>query len=180
MRDLRSPGAVSQGSADQKRPFCATCPYRTSRSQGAHSRQGSVSGDFVLRVTLRQRRCRAARPSCTGATLRPSAAVGGKIFAEEVEHALLGHPDVHDVLVRGRPSELWGEEVVAIVALRDGPGARRGSARHRWPPRGALQAPGGGGPPGSDRSAALGEARLAWARQGATAPEPAAAKGLRR
>jgi len=45
---------------------------------------------------------------------------GEKIFAEEVEHALKQHPDVYDAVVAGRPSERWGQEVVAIVQLRDG------------------------------------------------------------
>jgi acyl-CoA synthetase (AMP-forming)/AMP-acid ligase II len=45
---------------------------------------------------------------------------GEKIFAEEVEHALAAHPDVADVVVAGRPSERWGSEVVAVVALREG------------------------------------------------------------
>jgi fatty-acyl-CoA synthase len=44
---------------------------------------------------------------------------GEKIFAEEVERALSSHPDVTDVVVAGRPSERWGSEVVAIVALRE-------------------------------------------------------------
>ncbi|MEY2404874.1 MAG: 3-oxocholest-4-en-26-oate---CoA ligase [Acidimicrobiaceae bacterium] len=50
---------------------------------------------------------------------------GEKIFAEEVEAALGHHPDVYDAVVCGRPSEQWGQEVVAIVQLRDGvnPGA---------------------------------------------------------
>jgi fatty-acyl-CoA synthase len=43
---------------------------------------------------------------------------GEKIFAEEVEQALLSHPDVIDVVVTGRPSERWGQEVVAVVQLR--------------------------------------------------------------
>ena len=30
------------------------------------------------------------------------------------------HPDVYDVVVAGRPSERWGNEVVAIVQLREG------------------------------------------------------------
>ena len=47
---------------------------------------------------------------------------GEKIFAEEVEHALKHHPAVYDAVVAGRPSERWGQEVVAIVQLR--PGAR--------------------------------------------------------
>jgi fatty-acyl-CoA synthase len=45
---------------------------------------------------------------------------GEKIFAEEVEQALAHHPDVYDVVVAGRPSERWGQEVVAVVQLRDG------------------------------------------------------------
>jgi fatty-acyl-CoA synthase len=42
---------------------------------------------------------------------------GEKIFVEEVEAALLRHPAVVDVVVAGRPSERWGQEVVAIVEL---------------------------------------------------------------
>lgn len=45
---------------------------------------------------------------------------GEKIFAEEVEHALKHHPAVYDAVVAGRPSERWGQEVVAVVKLRDG------------------------------------------------------------
>jgi len=45
---------------------------------------------------------------------------GEKIFAEEVEAALKHHPDVYDVIVCGRPSERWGQEVCAIVQLRRG------------------------------------------------------------
>jgi acyl-CoA synthetase (AMP-forming)/AMP-acid ligase II len=45
---------------------------------------------------------------------------GEKIFAEEVEMAIAAHPSVADVVVAGRPSERWGQEVVAVVALIDG------------------------------------------------------------
>jgi fatty-acyl-CoA synthase len=45
---------------------------------------------------------------------------GEKIFVEEVEEAVRSHPDVLDALVVGRPSERLGEEVVALVQLRDG------------------------------------------------------------
>ncbi|MFQ5698326.1 MAG: acyl-CoA synthetase [Myxococcota bacterium] len=48
---------------------------------------------------------------------------GEKIFAEEVEHALKLHPAVYDAVVCGRPSERWGQEVVAIVRLREGASA---------------------------------------------------------
>ena len=42
---------------------------------------------------------------------------GEKIFAEEVEQALLHHPAVRDCVVAGRPSERWGHEVVALVVV---------------------------------------------------------------
>jgi acyl-CoA synthetase (AMP-forming)/AMP-acid ligase II len=48
---------------------------------------------------------------------------GEKIFAEEVEMAIASHPAVADVVVAGRLSERWGQEVVAVVALADGASA---------------------------------------------------------
>lgn len=45
---------------------------------------------------------------------------GEKIFVEEVEMAISSHPAVADVVVAGRPSERWGQEEVAVVALADG------------------------------------------------------------
>lgn len=44
---------------------------------------------------------------------------GEKIFAEEVERAVASHPAVYDVVVTGRPSERWGNEVVAIVEFAE-------------------------------------------------------------
>jgi fatty-acyl-CoA synthase len=45
---------------------------------------------------------------------------GEKIFAEEVERAIARHPAVADVVVAGRPSPRWGQEVVAVVQLAQG------------------------------------------------------------
>ena len=45
---------------------------------------------------------------------------GEKIFAEEVEAAIKAHEAVYDCVVAGRPSERWGNEVVAVVRIRDG------------------------------------------------------------
>ena len=45
---------------------------------------------------------------------------GEKIFVEEVEAAIVAHPDVADALVVGQPSERWGQEVAVIVQLRTG------------------------------------------------------------
>lgn len=45
---------------------------------------------------------------------------GEKVFVEEVEEVLRRHPDVADALVVGRPSERFGQEVVAVVAAQDG------------------------------------------------------------
>ncbi|ODQ85105.1 acyl-CoA synthetase [Mycolicibacterium holsaticum] len=44
---------------------------------------------------------------------------GEKVFVEEVEEVLRAHACVADALVVGRPSERWGEEVVALIALHD-------------------------------------------------------------
>src|SRR3984885_10900709 len=44
---------------------------------------------------------------------------GEKIFVEEVETAIASHPAVTDVVVTGRPSQRWGQEVVAVVALAE-------------------------------------------------------------
>jgi 3-oxocholest-4-en-26-oate---CoA ligase len=51
---------------------------------------------------------------------------GEKIFVEEVETAIASHPAVADVVVAGRPSERWGQEVVAVVALAEGARADAG------------------------------------------------------
>jgi fatty-acyl-CoA synthase len=45
---------------------------------------------------------------------------GEKVFVEEVEGVLRQHADVVDALVVGRPSDRFGEEIVAIVQLRAG------------------------------------------------------------
>jgi fatty-acyl-CoA synthase len=45
---------------------------------------------------------------------------GEKVFVEEVEEVLGQHPDIQDVLVVGRPSERFGQEVVAVVQPRPG------------------------------------------------------------
>ncbi len=45
---------------------------------------------------------------------------GEKVFAEEVEHALKHHPAVYDAVVVGTPNERFGQQVTAVVALREG------------------------------------------------------------
>lgn len=44
---------------------------------------------------------------------------GEKIYPEEVESALKQHPSVFDAVVIGTPNERWGEQVTALVKLRD-------------------------------------------------------------
>lgn len=48
---------------------------------------------------------------------------GEKVFVEEVEEVLRTHPCIADALVVGRPSDRWGQEVVALVALQPGAAA---------------------------------------------------------
>jgi acyl-CoA synthetase (AMP-forming)/AMP-acid ligase II len=45
---------------------------------------------------------------------------GEKVFPEEVESALMSHPDVFDVLVIGVPDERLGQRVAAVVQPRPG------------------------------------------------------------
>ncbi|WP_197378797.1 acyl-CoA synthetase [Mycolicibacterium mengxianglii] len=45
---------------------------------------------------------------------------GEKIYPEEVEAALKGHPDVFDALVVGVPDVRFGQHVAAVVAPREG------------------------------------------------------------
>lgn len=45
---------------------------------------------------------------------------GEKVYPEEVEIALKRHPAIFDALVVGSSSERWGQQVTAIVQLRDG------------------------------------------------------------
>lgn len=44
---------------------------------------------------------------------------GEKVFVEEVEEVLRAYPGVADALVVGRPSDRWGQEVVAVVAVAE-------------------------------------------------------------
>jgi O-succinylbenzoic acid--CoA ligase len=43
---------------------------------------------------------------------------GEKVWPEEVERVLAGHPKVADIAVRGRPDEEWGAHVAAFVVPR--------------------------------------------------------------
>ena len=79
---------------------------------------------------------------------------------------MLSHPAVADVVVSSRPSERWGQEVVAIVALVDGAGAQAqelidhaaGSiARYKLPKAVVFR-------PAIERSPA-GKADYRWARE---------------
>ncbi|MDA8262942.1 MAG: long-chain fatty acid--CoA ligase [Actinomycetota bacterium] len=45
---------------------------------------------------------------------------GRNIYSVEVENALAGHPSVGDIAIISRPSEEFGETVVAVVTLRPG------------------------------------------------------------
>ncbi|MCU1412992.1 MAG: AMP-dependent synthetase [Microbacteriaceae bacterium] len=44
---------------------------------------------------------------------------GVNIYPREIEELLFGHPDIADVAVVGVPDERWGEQVGAVVRLKD-------------------------------------------------------------
>ena len=91
---------------------------------------------------------------------------GEKVHAEEVEQALKAHRSVYDALVVGRPSDRWGQEVVAVVAIADDAGfeadavtaaAAEHLARYKLP-KDYVVVP-------SIRRSASGKPDYAWARQ---------------
>ncbi|MDH6246524.1 AMP-binding protein [Mycobacterium sp. OTB74] len=45
---------------------------------------------------------------------------GEKVFVEEVEQVLRGHPAIADAVITSRPHDRWGQEVVAVVAPTGG------------------------------------------------------------
>jgi len=56
---------------------------------------------------------------------------GEKVFAEEVEHALKHHEAVYDAVVVGTPNERFGQQVTAIVRLREGAKADEEALREK-------------------------------------------------
>ncbi len=48
------------------------------------------------------------------------------VYPSEVERVLQTHPDIFEVAVIGVPSEKWGEEVKAVVVLKDGSAVSEG------------------------------------------------------
>ena len=125
---------------------------RAGRSRDRLARQdaaGSRSATSAMRPRRRARTrwstasatpCQATGPGCCDGGIvelhgRDSVTInsgGEKIFAEEVEAAIKSHPGVYDCVVAGRPSERWGNEVVAIV---QGPRGSRRRRRRRCVPR---------------------------------------------
>jgi acyl-CoA synthetase (AMP-forming)/AMP-acid ligase II len=45
---------------------------------------------------------------------------GEKVYPEEVESVVKGHPAVYDALVVGVPHERWGEQVAVLVQVAPG------------------------------------------------------------
>jgi acyl-CoA synthetase (AMP-forming)/AMP-acid ligase II len=98
---------------------------------------------------------------------------GEKVFAEEVEEAVKSHPAVLDAVVVGRPSDRWGQEVVAVVQLRDGQpvtddelraAAARSIARYKLPKAFVRVA--------AVQRTASGKPDYAWAGAAVVAPSP--------
>ena len=64
---------------------------------------------------------------------------GEKVFPDEVEAALKGHPDVRDAIVVGVPDVRFGERVVALVQPRPGRRIVRGAPATRSRPFDRVQ-----------------------------------------
>jgi long-chain acyl-CoA synthetase len=57
---------------------------------------------------------------------------GYNVYPREIEEVLVRHPDVDQVAVVGVPHETHGEEVLAVVVLREGAGAPDADALLAW------------------------------------------------
>jgi fatty-acyl-CoA synthase len=106
-------GRVPLGYLGDRQKTEATFPVVDGRRVAVPGDRATVAADGTIRVLGRD-----SMVVNTG---------GEKVFVEEVEKALLRHPCVADVLVVGRPSRRFGQEVVALVQTR--PGAERPSPR---------------------------------------------------
>lgn len=96
-------GRIPLGYFDDAAATCATFPVVDGQRVVISGDRGSLAPDGTLRLFGRD-----SLAVNTG---------GEKVFVEEVEEVLRAHPAVADALVVGRPSERWGQEVVALVAL---------------------------------------------------------------
>ena len=56
----------------------------------------------------------------TGRTAECIISGGVNIYPSEIDHVLIGHPDVADVCTIGIPNKEWGEEVRAVIQLQQG------------------------------------------------------------
>jgi len=102
---------------------------------------------------------------------------GEKVHAQEVEDALLAHPDVTDASVIGVPDETWGERVMAVVATASTSltaGELRDAVRSRLAgykvPRGIVLLP--SLPRTASGKLELAQVRRIVAAQAPEAPEP--------
>ena len=99
---------------------------------------------------------------------------GEKVFPEEVEGALMSHPDVLDVLVIGMPDDLLGQRVAALVQPR--PGAEPDPAALQQHVRGHIagyKVPRSIWLTGAIGRTVSGKADYAWAREYAATHPPA-------
>lgn len=102
---------------------------------------------------------------------------GEKVFVEEVEEVVRRHPDVADALVIGRPSERFGQEVVAVVSPREGADLEPGSVREFVAAEIArFKAPRAVAVCGAVQRHANGKPDYAWARQMAATAEDVAGR----
>ncbi len=185
--------AAAGSPATTTRPPCST-PRRSRRSRRARGARdgwpGAATSRSATTTTRRRRRARSSSATacggCSPATSPPCSRTasiqlfgrgsmcintgGEKVFPEEVESVVVGHPDVYDVLVVGVDDPRWGQTVAAVVAPVPGADARRRRPRGPLPgeARRRTSCPAAGSSSTGCSRSPSGKADYAWAHEVAT------------
>ena len=117
-RSSRSPAGSARRGAGRARGSHPARLLQRPREDGGDLRRASTASAGCSPATSPPCSRPTARSSCSAAGSMCINTGGEKVFPEEVEAVLHGHPAVYDAVVVGVPDERWGERVTAVVQSR--------------------------------------------------------------
>ena len=146
------------------RAMCRSATWVTRRRRRAPSR--SIDGVRYSIPGDRARHRPTGRSSCSVATRSRSTRAARRSSSRRSSGRSPATPPSSDVVVVGRPSERWGQEVVAVVQLAEGASTTADvRGRGRLGPHRPLQAAQGGGLRRPHPALAVGQGRLPLGRR---------------